>query len=390
LLRIAVAILVLLSKNEIDVARVVVERPPAMWVIPEGLGWLPTLITPRAVSIAIRILQASAVLSLLGVWTRVALPVLAASFFYVFGVAQLTGTVLHDMHLFWFLALLAVARVPSRLSLESWAGGPKHVDPKHADLTLSIARLWLGLVYFFPGFHKLLHGPSWLSGATLRGQLYFKWFEAGAVPWPRIDRVPALLGAMACAVVLIELAIPFLLLKSRRLRLVAMALAISFHMGAGHFLDVLFPGLIACWVLAIGDAKFTRPRLSSSPLSVFAGVFTLAIVIQGLRGQTQSYPFACYPTFAEPALKEISDLAVDDEGGQTYRLPLRRRQDEWGMVWRLGGLYGDPIDCDRLRAFARTLGVSTPSRFYLEAYDLTPEKYGAPPVSRTLISACSR
>jgi hypothetical protein len=370
LLRIAVALIALISP-EPSVARIVAERPRALWTIPEGLGWLGSLVPLDAwhVNVATVLLRAAAVLAVLGVLRRLALATLALSLLYVFGAAQLTGTVTHDMHLFWFAALLACIRRGEKD--DAWA--------------LRFARLWLGLVYFFPGVHKLADGGlAWVTSDNLRNQMYFKWYEAGGVAaWPRIDRVPHLMSVLAAAVVVFELAMP-LLVSFRRTRVAAMIVGLLFHLAAGHFLNVLFPSLICCYVVLL-PARRERRRTTRS-LLVLAPLFTLAIVVQGVRGQTQSFPFACYPTFATLAGDEIVDLAVDVDG-KTYRLPKNRRQDEWGMVWRLAGLYGDPIDHDALRAFAKAVAPVGDARVYAEAYSVHPDAWSNPPRRRWLLDA---
>jgi hypothetical protein len=369
LLRVAIAIVALLSP-EPAIARVVAERSRALWTVPEGLGWLGSIVPldPTAVTVATAVLRASAVLAILGFFRRGALAVLALMLLYVFGAAQLTGTVTHDMHLFWFAALLACVRRGED-------------DPR----ALAIARLWLGLVYFFPGVHKLAHGGlAWVTSDNLVHQMYFKWYEAGGVaPWPRIDRVPHLVNVLAAGVVAFELAMP-LLVSLRRTRLAALVLGLLFHLSAGHFLDVLFPSLVACYVVLLPE----RPRTTAAPRnrarSLVAALFTSAIVVQGARGETQAFPFACYPTFATIAGDEIVDLAVDVDG-KTYRLPRVRRPDEWGMVWRLAGLYGDPIDPERHRAFAHSVAPQGRARVFAEGYDVRPEAWSAPPRRRVLI-----
>jgi hypothetical protein len=427
LLRIAVGVIVLLSP-EPEVARAVASHDPAIWVYPHGLSWLGAVVplTPGSIALATRLLQTSAVLTILGLATRPALVLLAASLLYVFGAAQLTGTVTHDMHLFWFAAILAATPRGSgpgdALSLDqlwrraSLVGQPPTGD---ASLTTFTARLWLGLVYFFPGVWKLVDGgASWLGGETLRGQMYFKWYEAGGVvPWPRIDGASesGLLRLAAIGIVLFELGMP-LLVSFRRTRPIAIVCGLGFHLAAGHFLDVLFPSLIACYVILLPGDRIRARLLAALPgpaaqppsssrtgrtptaiaLGVVGATFTAGIVWAGARGQTQSYPFACYPTFATPAPTAIVDLAVEvagagDEDRPTFRLPRRRRQDEWGMVWRLAGLYGDPIDRGRLDAFARLVVPpelsSRPRRWMLESYDVRPEAYGAPPLARWPIAA---
>jgi hypothetical protein len=55
------------------------------------------------------------------------------------------------------------------------------------------------------------------------------------------------------------------------------------------------------------------------------------------------------------------------------------------MVWRLAGLYGDPLDRRALEAFAGTaagterLERSSEARIVLEAYDVNPDAWSAPP-----------
>jgi hypothetical protein len=213
--------------------------------------------------------------------------------------------------------------------------------------------------------------------------MYFKWYEAGGVaPWPRIDRVPHLVNVMAAGVVAFELAMPFLV-SFRRTRIVALVLGLLFHLSAGHFMDVLFPSLMACYVVLLPERRRVRASRSRA-FMIIAAFFTTAIFVQGIRGQTQAYPFACYPTFATLAGDEIVDLAVDVDG-KTYRLPRVRRPDEWGMVWRLGGLYGDPIDEGRLRAFAKTVAPPGRAHVFAEAYSVRPEAWSDPPTRRWLL-----
>lgn len=371
LLRVAVAVVALVSP-EPAIARIVATRPRALWTVPEGLGWLGTVVPldPTLLTMATAILRAAAVLAILGLFRRVALAALAFALVYVFGAAQLTGTVTHDMHLVWFAALLAC--VPS---------GPRGEDDPRA---LAVARLWLGLVYFFPGVHKLTDGGlAWITSDNLRNQMYFKWYEAGGVvPWPRIDRVPPLVNALALAVVVFELAMP-VLVSFRRTRIVALAFGLAFHVGAGHFLDVLFPSLMACYVVLLPERE-RRVVPRSRARTVVAVVFTALIVVQGARGQTQAFPFACYPTFATLAGDEIVDLSVEVDG-QAHRLPRPRRPDEWGLVWRLAGLYGDAVEAERLRAFARAVAPPGHARVYADAFDVTPEGWSSPPRRRVLL-----
>jgi len=413
LLRITLGLVVLLLP-ESDMARAVAARPPELHLRPEGLAWLGTWVPlgTSFVGACVAAMRASAVLVVLGLWTRPALGVLAATMLIVFGAAQLTGTVTHDMHLFWIALIMTPSRAGEALSLDAWARGRPLAGPAPDASSGTVAffvRVWMGLIYGFPGLHKLLAGGGigfgWATSDNLRNQMWFKWFEAGAVPWLRIDRSLALMHAGAGAVLAFELAMPLLVLF-RRTRWIALVGCVVFHVLTGMFLNVLFPSLIACVVIHLSFGRGSRARALVLPveasrsepklaaLIALGAALTLAIAIQGARGKTQAFPFACYPTFAAPAPSEIVDLAVDVDD-RTYRLPRRRRPDEWGMVWRLAGLYGDPLDDRALEAFAvaamgadaSRLSSAKRVRFVAEAYDVSPEAWASPARSRTTLRA---
>jgi hypothetical protein len=421
LLRIAVAVIILLSpepRRAIELGA----GPEELWLAPSGLSWFVPWFRAFAPHLWLvhRLLQASALLALIGLWARFSLVVLAGSFLVLFGGAQLSGAVLHDMHLLWLLLLLAVSPSAQVLSLDAWAAGDawRNAAPSaSAGLATHFARVLLGLVYFFPGMHKLLAGGiGWASAQNLQRQLWLKWFQAGGeVPWPRIDHWPLLLAIGGVAVLVFELAfLPCLLW--RRGRVTAAAMGLSFHALTQHFLYIPFPSLWMCYVVlwdgprpcaglaASAPGSASKPAgFAAAPAVLLVGVCLLsAVLLQGLRGETQSWPFACYPSFSEPAPDTIADLVVEARhasGEQTLRVgPLppffgRRSAAQWSQVWSLAGLYGAPVSTQRLRAFATELakreGVSLASGsvlgFYLEAYRTAPEAYGDPPLSRRLL-----
>lgn len=409
LLRIAIALVALFS-SEIEIARDVATRPSALWTAPEGLGTLVRLAPPTvaSVDVAIAVLRGSAALTALGIATRASAGVLATSMFYVFGVAQLSGAVMHDMHLVWFAALSALAPSGSALSLDAWARGrpwgPAPEAGNAASVAIAASRLFLGLVYFFPGVHKLAthRGLAWITSDALRDQILFKWFESGGEPpWPRIDHAPALLHVAAAGVVAFELSMP-LLVSFARTRAIAFALAVGFHALAGHFMRIPYPALAVCAVVLLPGAALRArvlgarteeggaPAPPSRVLLASVATFTIAIVVQGARGQSEAFPFACYPKFDQIPAPYITDLAVDvtPPAGETrtFRLPRARRQDEWALTWRTAGLYGGAPDTASLRAFeARVVPRDVPRvrvTWVRERYDLAPERWGAPPIAR--------
>lgn len=419
LLRVAVCVIILLSPEPRQ-ALEQAARPPELWLAPPGLRWFLPLFAWSAphLWLLVRVLEASALLALLGLWTRVSLAVLALSFLVLFGGAQLSGAVLHDMHLLWFVLLLLVSPSAQVLSLDAWAAGKpwRQVAPSSAGaLGTLLARALLGMLYFFPGVHKLLvAGPAWAASANLQHQLWLKWFQAGgALPWPRIDRFPSALTAGGAAVLIFELS--FLpCLAWRRGRVLAVAMGLCFHASIQYFLYIPFASLWGCYVLLWdGPRPSTKADATSGsalvrsalPVALLGSVLLSLAAIQGLRGDTQAWPFACYPTFAEPAPNAIADLSIELQTPDGSRRVLRegplpaplgqparpaRTPAQWSRVWSLAGLYAAPPSASRLEAFARDLAQQSGTalvsgsvaQFWLETYATAPERYGEPPLSR--------
>ncbi len=401
LLRIAVCVVVLISP-EPRTALAVAQRSPELWFAPEGMHWFLPVFSALSAYLPLvhKTLQASAALLCLGLWSRGSCAVMIPCFLVMFGGAQLTGTVLHDMHLFWFLLLLLVSPCAKVFSLDAWRQPSQKLvtAEREARAALLGARILLGLVYLFPGLHKLLaSGTDWALGDNVRNQLHFKWYEAGGiVPAIRIDQIPGALQLGGLFVLLFELSFVFLVFH-RRGRWLALAAGLSFHAATQYFFYIPFPSLWLCYVVLLGPEvrglrrMFARLNL---PILVAAALIT-AVTIQGLRGQTQSYPFACYPTFENPAPDTIVDLAVEvrsDAEVQLLRLPANRAQHEWGLTWRVAGLYGATATVGELYGYAehviqRTGSNANPRQaqsvsFYLERYRIAPEAWGEPPVSR--------
>ena len=61
----------------------------------------------------------------------------------------------------------------------------------------------------------------------------------------------------------------------RRTRIVALVLGLLFHLAAGHFMDVLFPSLMACYVVLLPERRTIVVR--SRPLAIVTAIFTAAI-----------------------------------------------------------------------------------------------------------------
>ncbi|MEO6576617.1 MAG: HTTM domain-containing protein [Polyangiaceae bacterium] len=367
LLRIAVCAIVLVSP-EVLRAPVHALLAPALRVAPEGLGWFVAFIPigPRIAQVAQLGVALGAFAGLVGYRARLAMGAVAFFGFYTFALAQLTGAVTHDMHLVWFALVLAVSPCGDALTLfpEPSSGAGPSVYQRSLAYTwpLVAVRALFSCIYFFPGMWKLRSsGLGWATSDNLRNQMYTKWFQWGGwLPAFRIDEHPLLLEVSAFSVLAFELGFPFLML-SRRTRLLAALGGLAFHFSGDAFLRIRFPSLWVCYVALVdwgplaervrrasADAV-TKTRLASRwPMRVGA-ILVAAAVVQGLRGETFAWPFACYPTFQWRVGTEMADLVLEaesadgavviiDSGGNGRGRP----QDRWGLVWSLAGLSHGP------------------------------------------------
>jgi hypothetical protein len=427
-LRIVVPAMILVTP-ELRHAAALAAVPPALRVAPEGLGWLMPLL-PQSPVVA-SVLQGTAVFAALcamaGLRARFALVLLAATSFLLFSLSQLSGAVWHDMHLLWMTALLAATPCDEALAYDR-RGVPPAADAERYGLPLTMARLQLGAIYFFPGLHKVMtSGLAWALSDNLRNQLWWKWAEHGAAPALRVDHAPWLLHAGALYVLAFELSFPVLALVPRARAPLAGA-GLIFHLLAAYFLRIPFVSLWATYVVLVDPAAVWRrlrgrwggERTSAAPVTSaptgparvlratwwVGAALLVAIVVQGLRGQTRGYPFACYPTFEWLAPTEMPDLRIEVQvpSGDWRLVPHARdsrgyrTQRQWGEIWSLAGATS-PVDPDRLRAYLDSLTTAEPARSLVHTamrarftriyLSVVPEQRGSPPVGSVVIAEVS-
>ena len=426
-LRVVVSALILISP-ELHQAVGLSARPELLDFVPEGAHFFSALhLTPSSAQTLRLIALSSGALALLGFYSRAALALLTLSAMPLYALSQFSGAVMHDMHLFWFSGLLALSPCGDVWALDSWGVQPRRAAREYA-IPVALCRAFLGVVYFFPGFHKLLEsGWQWAAGEHVIAQMHAKWFEMAQLPALRIDHYPWLCSLGGHAVLLFELG--FLPLSLwRRTRPLAACMGLSFHFATQSFFFIPFISLWACYVLLVpwsfwqraspaalkAQAKSTAlprrggvthelkrgmPRAALPALALGGSLLALAVV-QGVRGHTQAWPIACYPTFSAPVGDTLPDLLVQAESaeGQRVRFTGRERspraQAEWGRVFRISGAYGDPADVRALRQHALTaaqragvrLAPGSTLRVYRVAYATAPERWRAGPQSAILLS----
>jgi hypothetical protein len=397
-----------------------------------GLGWaLPLLgASQHWLPLAQGLCGLSCLLGLLGWRTRWTLPAAAASAAVLFSLPHFTGAPRHSMHLVWFLTLLALSPCALRLRLP-WGNARPSAAGAELGVRVCFVALWalLAAIYFFPGCWKLREsGAAWISSDNLQNQMYWKWYQFGALPGWRPDAHPALVRLGALGVVAFELGFPLLLLR-RWSRLVAAAAGIAFHWSAALVLFLPFQALLGCYVALVDwewawawlhDSSAPEARLSlrerleplgralagaagrrCQVLSGVAAALVSGALVAGATGAMQAYPFACYPTFQWRASADMPDLwiAIVHDGKERWladspALGGVRPQARWGMAWRASGAYGEPVRLDQLIGYYRSLPAELRRdvhagdtlRFYATRVRVQPEAWRSPPLERALLA----
>ena len=418
-LRIAIAVAILISPELWQAPRWAA-LPPSLRFAPAGLGWALGVV-PIDVGLARTaqaVLIACCAAAILGAGARLAMAGVTLSGLYVFGLAQLSGAVIHDMHLFWFSSLLAVSPCGDALRGVRPRQTVLAASPAYG-LPLQIVRVLLGIVYFFPGFWKLAtSGLAWITSDNLRNQIYWKWYQLGLDPPAlRIDQLPWLLQLLALAVVVFELGF-IALIWTPRSRLWAAGFGVAFHVGTQWFMGVTFVSLLACYVVlldwdaitrAVGRPTALRSAADEQPAALPALLIGLALIavtaVQGARGAVQAWPFGCYPTFDRIVGDSIGDLRIEalHADGRSIAVPdgpstrgRPRSPQDWARAWRLAGLYGDRPDHAQLQGYfarlrrdpqvANAAAGAVRLRFYAATYSVLPEHRGGPPLSKHLLA----
>lgn len=223
---------------------------PIMRVMPPGLGWFGHILpeSPVVIQCAYVVFQVACLMGLLGFRTRTACAVATVMTFYMLGVPQLFGKIHHQHHLIWVGALLAASQCGDALSIDSLLGTLRGKAP-HGQLAPSVAYgvplrfiwLFLGLIYFFPGFWKyVVSGNEWFLSDNLQRRMMLRLFVSeGWEPIIRMDRYTFLCQLGGLTTIVMEMAFVFLIFLPR-LRYLAAAMGLLFHGLVRIFLNISF------------------------------------------------------------------------------------------------------------------------------------------------------
>lgn len=420
LFRVAVGGVVLYMHSLYSAARGVAEMDPAVWTVPIGLEWARVVpVSPALVDAAYVVLVLSAISGLVGFRARTAFAISTAAQLYAWGIAELAGNVFHYHHLVWFSALLAASPCGDAWSVDAWLRKRRGlaVPPAAAVYGIPIRAAWIliACLYFFPGVHKLAtSGLAWIFSDNLKLHLWAKWAQMdGFEPLVRIDRADWLVQAGAFATVLFELSFPFLVVF-RRTRLVAVMAAFGFHQATSYFMNLHFPALWLCFPVFFGGivswwekryAKDDGAPLARSlrPPATVSAILLAGAISFGVAGESDAWPFACYPKYHRLAPDRLPALEVTVlSGGLEQRVPDEamfpsgRTQRYWAFVWSLMGSHetarASPERFDafwdrvkhepRIDELAREARVV---RFYRVYVSTDPDLRDAPPLERELL-----
>jgi len=352
---------VVLAMQEIHTLSVEATRLPlAVRTPPAGWHWamraLP--VSPSLAEGLRAVVLVSALTGTLGLFSRSSFAALTLAGAVLWAQAMTLGSAIHLHHLLWLSALLAVSPCGDAISLDRKVFHRAAGAPSMAyGLPLRAAWMLLGAVYFFPGFWKLrTSGAPWVLSDNLLLHMRAKWFQMqGFAPLFRVDRYPWLCRVGAGLTVAFELSF-WLLVIPRRTRGFAVVVALLFHQATDAFMGLRYPALWCTYALffdlrrplgRIFDVSET-PGLQRDPRVtgvVAAGLLAGAVTL-GALGESDAWPFACYPKFdrlGPTALPVLEVVAVTDAGEvpvpDRAMFPAGRTQRYWALTWSLMGAH---------------------------------------------------
>lgn len=239
------------------------EFPKELLVLPLGSRWLFSHIPINAAlaQTTCWLLIICSFTAMIGLFTRTSAWLTVILSFYVLGIPQFFGKVDHYHHLLWFAAILALSRCADVLSLNAVFMAWKRADHGQIEppgisrvYALPLRFVWLlfGIIYFFPGFHKLWQsGFDWAFTDNLKYQIFSKWLEwyevDGWNPLLRLDGYPALSSLAAIGSICFELAFIFLIFLPAT-RYIAAFGGLLLHNMIGLVMHIRFLLLQTCYV----------------------------------------------------------------------------------------------------------------------------------------------
>lgn len=273
---------------------------------------------------AFYILIISCVFSMIGLLTQWSILLFTLSAFYLFGVTQLFGKVNHNHYFVWFPAILAFSGCGDVLSLDYLVKTRKAKDqfklPSGKKYGRALASIWLliGIIYFFPGFHKIWeNGFDWVLSDNFSNIIHLRIFELSswAQPLP-VQNYPILCVILAAFTILFEIGFIFIITQPKY-RLLAVLTGTLFHLGTWLILNIFFQFLLVAYLSFVNWEKVFYGNKASN----FSGIIPqestsltkialFLLVANSFCGffNIHTWPVSCFPTFAEQPGKKTEAL----------------------------------------------------------------------------------
>jgi hypothetical protein len=228
--------------------------------------------TPRTITVVWWCIAALGLLSLVGLFTRVVMPLFALGTWLLVAHRFSYGDVHHSEAMFaFFLMSLSLSPCNEDLSLDAWrkrrAGRPAETMSPLARWPFALAHLLLAMVYLSTGLTKMIFGGlRWMNGYTLQNRTLQDALGRDIPLGVWVAQQHHLAVLLSVGTVVFELGFVVSLFLPRW-KTVFFAVALAFHVGLhlvgghgffGHLAVVLI--LLICY-----DAPWLRPQPRLAP-----------------------------------------------------------------------------------------------------------------------------
>ena len=319
------------------------QLPDSMIVPPLYCGWIYELglIRTDLTQFMKWVFYPAMVLTLLGLFTRVTTVMAAISAFYLMALTHFDGKVDHPNHiLVWLIGLLATAPCGDAWSLDALRRRqPRPADAVVYALPIQFCWLFIGLIYFFPGFWKLWNsGLEWALSDHLKLTLHhYWWMKRDSLVKLRVDQYPLLLMLAGLGTLVFEIGFLFCVFN-RRLHALLIVAGQTFHLSIRYLLGISFFSLRAIYLVLIpwsrllrlppGQGPIRPLRWGLWPTAALGTSLVLGNLWAGFRYEKEAYPISCFPTFdrRQQSLTTTElEIVQVSESGQRTSIDIRTR-----------------------------------------------------------------
>lgn len=293
---------------------------------PVGYGWLRAYLPPPEWLLVdlISCYKVFAWMALFGLFTRVALPLLAVVSFVVMIFPHFVGKMDHYHHLWLAIFFLSMSPCGDALSLDSLIRRFRGFKIDAFRLSRLYGRplvyIWMmmGAIYFFPGFWKFAaSGWEWAFSDNVVLKILAKVYETGVEPPIPLYNYPTLAKMGGLATLILELGFPLAMIFPLTRLLFAFG-GLGFHESNYRIVQIRFVSIewfyasFGNWSRWLGLESKNKPELqvtfpkwkTVSCLFMVAGLWGAGITA------IESWPWANYPTFAPIEQRFINSIEM--------------------------------------------------------------------------------